>query len=80
MYCFKRCVFLLYLKIEYPNLFFTMKSLRILLSHKLSLLWAMSKLLISKILRKRSLFRLEKELTHLLIEKKDKYPFEKKYY
>ena len=32
----------------------------------------------SKALRKRSFFKPEKELTHLLIEKKDKYPFEKK--
>ena len=55
-----------------------MKNIRILLSHKLSLLWALSKLFISKIFRKRSLFKPEKELTHLLIEKKDEYLFEKK--
>ena len=74
---FKRFIFLLYLKIQHPNLFHTMKNLRILLSTRLSLLWDLSKLFMSKVLRKRSFLKPEKELTHLLIKKNNNYPFDR---
>lgn len=54
-----------------------MKNLHILLSTRLSLLWDLSKLFMSKVLRKRSLFKPEKELTHLIIEKNNNYPFDR---
>jgi len=54
-----------------------MKNLRILLSYRLSLLWDLSKLFMSKALRKESLFKPEKELVHLLIEKNNNHPFDR---